>query len=268
MKQITLPGTEFSCSKFIFGTASLFNIGASEARARLLSAAVDHGFTHFDTAPLYGFGMAERDLAPILRAHPKVSVTTKVGLYPPGGCNQSALMITARKAAGKLLRPLSSPVKSFDLARAQSALEDSLRRLGRDHIELYLLHEPLLGMVDIPAWTQWLEGRKAAGQIGQYGIALPDTMLGSFLSGAPDFAPVIQTLDSLESKEADMLTQAGKPLQITYGYVSSARNSNAAQDGESILRGALARNRTGAVIVSTSRPERLVQYARLADEAI
>ena len=55
----------------------------------LLEAAVAHGFTHFDTAPIYGFGLSERDLAPLLAAEPNLTVATKVGLYPPGGTQQT-----------------------------------------------------------------------------------------------------------------------------------------------------------------------------------
>lgn len=62
MRRIILPGTALSVSRFIFGTASLFRAGRRSERLRLLDAAYDHGLTHFDTAPYYGFGSAERDL--------------------------------------------------------------------------------------------------------------------------------------------------------------------------------------------------------------
>src|SRR5215469_7849000 len=129
MRQVILPGTDISLSRFSFGTGSRFNI-ASAKRAHLLAAAFDHGFTHFDTAPYYGFGIAERDLKPLLKAHPNITVATKVGLYSPGGEAQSAALVSLRKAAGKVLPTLSRPEADFNVARARKALEGSLKRLG------------------------------------------------------------------------------------------------------------------------------------------
>jgi len=86
MQKITLPGTGLALSKFIFGTASLFNAGGAARRRALLEAATEGGFSHFDTAPYYGFGMVERDLAPDLRAYPELTVTTKVGILAGVAC--------------------------------------------------------------------------------------------------------------------------------------------------------------------------------------
>ncbi len=102
MNKIVIPDTHIEVSKFIFGTAFLLGAGGLSARRRLLEAAVDHGFTHFDTAPYYGFGINERDLAPVLKAHPHLTVTTKVGLYSPGGDDQSMLSALIRKSGGKI----------------------------------------------------------------------------------------------------------------------------------------------------------------------
>ncbi|CAN5191363.1 hypothetical protein BH10PSE13_BH10PSE13_05210 [soil metagenome] len=267
MKKIAIAGTDIACSKFIFGTASLFNAGDERERAALLAAAADHGFTHCDTAPRYGFGMAERDLAPLLRAHPNLTVTTKVGLYPPGGTEQSARCIFLRKFAGKLLPPLSRPIKSFDLSRAEQALVGSLKRLGRDHIDIYMLHEPERGLVDVDAWVNWLQGRQAAGQIRHFGIALPDAHIAPFLSDESGIAPVIQTIDSLDEKQADCVIAAGRPLQFTYGYMSAARQRGDARPAREILGDAIRRNATGAILVSTTKAERVGQYAAIAGDA-
>jgi D-threo-aldose 1-dehydrogenase len=139
MEAITIPNTDFSVSRFIFGTGSLFNAGPLLKRLAVLEAAVEHGFTHFDAAPYYGFGMAERDLAHVLRKHHALTVTTKVGIYPPGGEQRSALSVLFRKTGGKVFPALSRPTVDFSLQRAQWSLEGSLRRLGRDCIDVYML---------------------------------------------------------------------------------------------------------------------------------
>jgi aryl-alcohol dehydrogenase-like predicted oxidoreductase len=265
MQKVALAGVPFPCSRFVFGMANLFNVGSEAQRARLLDAAVDHGFTHFDAAPLYGFGWAERDLASALKRHPHLTVTTKVGLFPPGGCDQSATAVFLRKAGGKALRSLSRPVKDFSLENANKALDGSLKRLGRGHIDLYLLHEPDAPLLDRGAWIAWLDEQIAAGKIRAYGIAAPAELLEPLLAEKDPLLDVVQTRDSLDRMEADIVAAKGRPLQFTYGYVSGARQRGDSREAREILLAALARNADGAILVSTTKEERLAQYAELGD---
>lgn len=265
VKQLVVPGTDLTLSRFVFGTSSLFSVGSAAKRRRLLEAALDHGFTHIDTAPYYGFGMAERDLRPVLAAHPAVTVTTKVGIYSPGGERQPALGILLRKAGGRALPALSRPAVDWSLARARTALEGSLQRLGRTSIDLYMLHEPQLALLQAEEWLRWLEREVAAGRVRRFGIAVEPQHLPAFLAAASPLAGIVQTLDSLAGQEADILPRHGRPLQITYGYISAALRAGGAVDIPALLTRALKRNAAGAVIVSTGRVERLAQYAALAN---
>src|SRR5258706_340990 len=77
MEAIKIANTDLRVSRFIFGTGSLFNAGPLAKRLAVLEAAVEHGFTHFDAAPYYGFGMAERDLAHVLRKHPALTGSSR-----------------------------------------------------------------------------------------------------------------------------------------------------------------------------------------------
>jgi len=266
MKSTTIPGTQLVCSRFIFGTASLFNAGSARQRKNLLDAAVANGFTHFDTAPYYGFGTAERDLSFTLKGNPHVTVTTKVGIYSPGGESQSDATIFLRKAAGRFMRSISKPIVDFSISRARGALEGSLRRLARERIDIYMLHEPQLDLLHTDEWQRWLETNTLAGKIGTFGLALTADRLEPFLRSKTKLGPVIQVPDSLESCEADVLGRYGRPMQITYGYVSAAQKKDSTLIND-ILRRALSRNSQGAVIVSTRRPERLQQYGIILEDA-
>ncbi len=263
-----MSGVPFQTSKFIFGTAGLFNVGSEKLRNELLFAAVDAGFTHFDTAPYYGFGLAERDLAPVLKAHPHVTVTSKVGIYSPGGENQNSIQVFLRKASGRLIKQISRPTIDFSLARAKGALEDSLRRLGRDRIDIYTLHEPQLALVATDEWQRWLEACVQEGKIRIFGLALTADKLEPFLSSGSPLASFVQIADSLSAREADILARFNKPMQITYGYVSAAIKENSPLSVSEVLKAGARRNAHGAVIVSTTKVARLPQYARLADEAL
>lgn len=267
MRTIELPLCDLKVSRFIFGTASLFNVGRAIDRQNLLAAAVDAGFTHFDTAPYYGFGLAERDLAPVLKAHPNISFTSKVGIYSPGGEEQGNISVFLRKALGRIMPAISRPTIDFSVSQAKSALEGSLKRSGRDTIDLYLLHEPELRLLQVDEWQRWLEDCKLSGKVRQVGLALMTTdQLAPFLEHDVKIGNVIQFIDSLQVREADLLTGYGKPMQITYGYMSAALRRNSSLSVPEILRQSLQRNREGAVIVSSTKISRLPQYAKIVEE--
>jgi len=81
-----------------------------------LQAALDLGITHWDVAEIYGNGLCETILGKFLAATPAdVVIATKAGIYPN---------------------------REFSNApdRIRASLEGSLKRLGRDSVELYYMH--------------------------------------------------------------------------------------------------------------------------------
>ncbi|GHE06954.1 aldo/keto reductase [Klenkia taihuensis] len=124
------------------GTAGLGNLYRSisdEQARRTVDTAWDGGVRLFDTAPHYGLGLAERRLGDALadRARDEFVVSTKVG----------RLLVERRP-------PLPRDTEMFDvpgdLTRVWDAtpdgvrrsLESSLDRLGLDHVDIALLHDP------------------------------------------------------------------------------------------------------------------------------
>jgi aryl-alcohol dehydrogenase-like predicted oxidoreductase len=88
---------------------------------RVVRAALDAGINFFDTADIYGDTRSEELLGGALGARRSDAiVATKFGM--------TVLRDERRRGA----RP----------AYVRRALEDSLRRLGTDHVDLYQLHEP------------------------------------------------------------------------------------------------------------------------------
>ncbi|MGP5450889.1 aldo/keto reductase [Pseudomonas helleri] len=263
-----IPRTNITCSRFIFGTASLFNVGTVGKRRYLLDAAVASGFSHFDTAPYYGFGMAESDLSSVLRKNPNVTLTTKVGIYSPGGEGQIYPIIFARKVAGKLCSALSRPIVDFTLCRAKRSLDDSLRRIGRSEIDIYTLHEPEHELLASDEWVRWLEECVTSGKIRQFGIAISSDRLSGFLSKKTELSKFIQVSDSIYGEEKSILDSYGIPMQITYGYVSDSRKKGSVEPASEILKKALKRNKNGAIIVSTTKADRLPQYTKIIEDAL
>jgi len=263
MRKIILSGTSLHLSRFGFGTSRLCNIALRRVRQRLLETAYEKGLTHFDTAPLYGFGMAERELNPVLAAHPDATVATKVGLYPPGGTDQYAFSVFFRKGAGRLVPVLSKAIVDWSIDRARKALDGSLRRLGRERIDLYLLHEPEAHLLATDEWLRWLDSERD--RVKVFGIACEAAKLPAFFVGDHPLIRIVQCSDSISNSEADVLIRAGRPLQITYGYIATAKR-NPKLDVEVALIAALKRNSEGCILVSTSKEVRIRRFAELQEK--
>ncbi len=118
---------------------------AAEAE-RVLTAAVDAGVTHIDTANVYADGESERIVGDTLRGR-VVTLTTKVGLARAG-------------RAWEGLHP--------DTVRA--ACDNSLRRLRREQVDVYLLHAP--DPLTAPEATlEAIAGLLYTGKIAAWGVS-------------------------------------------------------------------------------------------------
>jgi aryl-alcohol dehydrogenase-like predicted oxidoreductase len=265
MRQVVLQGTGLCVSRLSFGTANLHHLVSSRRRQDLLAASFDNGFTHFDTAPSYGYGIAERELGRFLDGRAgKVTIATKVGLYAPHGARPTTPSVWIRKAAGKAFPGWSRSLVDWSVEAATQSLETSLRRLGTEQIDLLLLHDPIHGALDSDAFLRWVQREQSKGRIKAWGLAGPADCMGPWVSNDP-LAPVLQVRDSLERREADIVTAQGRDLQITYGYLSASRAASNPPATLATLQLALQRNRTGSVLVSSRNLARVGQLARAAE---
>jgi D-threo-aldose 1-dehydrogenase len=112
--------------------AGLYHAVDDETAHAVVERAWDLGVRYFDTAPLYGVGLAERRLGAAVRDKPReeLVVSTKVGrLLRPG---------ESRWHSGPPL------VDYFDFSRdaALRSLEESLERLGLERVDIALVHDP------------------------------------------------------------------------------------------------------------------------------
>lgn len=259
-----LPGTNLSLSRLTFGTSRLFSAGKRRDRHDVLAAAADGGFSHFDTAPSYGFGVAEKDLGDVFGHDPHITLTTKTGLYSPGGEDQLWAAIFARKLAGRVAPVFSSPMADWSVDRARRELDLSLKRLRRDRVDVLLLHEPELPLLNTDQWQQWM-AEEIGQRVGCFGIAVDDRRLLSALSAQQTLPEIVQTQDSISGNEAAPLLAAGRALQFTYGYLSALpTDKRSKSDVASTIQSALARNTHGSVIVSSNNVQRVNALALAA----
>ncbi len=274
MERVILPGTQLEVSRLGFGMASLHHALRRRDRQAILGAALDAGFTHFDTARMYGEGIAERELGRFSAGRRELlSIATKLAMpavplfeaLPPLLYGQRVLDGVGRRLLpglwGRRRRDLST-------AGAEDSLVRSLRALGTDWVDILFIHEPAAGEAPaVERLADWLLRQKTAGRVRYLGLAgqAPDCI--TIDHQLPGLFDILQVEDSLLDREADVVVEGGRPLQITYGYIRQARSMGPPADPLAIIQGALARNPHGMVLVSTRRRKRLSALAALAGTA-
>ncbi len=165
MQTIPLGVSPLKSSRLAYGcwrVAGTWNPGevTAEGRtagARAIRAAYEAGYTLFDNADIYCGGEAERILGQALKEVPgmreRVLVATKGGIRPGGDP-----------------RPDSPPRYDFSAGHLVRACEASLKRLGIETIDLYLLHRPDY-LADPQEIAQAFSQLKAAGKVRYFGVS-------------------------------------------------------------------------------------------------
>jgi D-threo-aldose 1-dehydrogenase len=132
------------------GTAplgGLFTPVRDDDAAATIDAAWSCGLRLFDTAPLYGYGNAERRLGRGLAGRPRTefAVATKVGrLLREPSADRSWEVDTTQEFDGEPFYTdtgAAVPVFDFSYDGALRALEESLTRLGLDRIDIVHVHD-------------------------------------------------------------------------------------------------------------------------------
>lgn len=155
MEKIKIGSSSLTTSRIGLGTWAIggWMWGGSDEKEAIatIRSAVERGVTLIDTAPVYGFGHSEEIVGKAIKQgglRDKVQIATKVGLAWKDG---------------RVYRD-SSPT------RLKREIDDSLRRLGTDVIDLYQVHWPDL---DAPfaETAKVLEDLRRAGKITAIGVS-------------------------------------------------------------------------------------------------
>ncbi|ACU64156.1 aldo/keto reductase [Chitinophaga pinensis] len=103
-------------------------------------ASLDQGVTTIDTAPFYGFGLSEELIGEAIKGkdRSKIQLLTKFGLVWDGSNQGKGEYFFDASADGKNI-----PVYKYaSKANIIKELEESLKRLGTDYVDLLQLHWP------------------------------------------------------------------------------------------------------------------------------
>ena len=197
MEHIALRNSDLTVSRFCMGGCPMggYDWGNTKEEDFIdaIHTALDLGVNFFDTADTYGLGQSEKTLARGLGSNRQnVAIQTKFG-------------VRARKG--------QSTVIDNTPAYLTKALEDSLRRLNTDYIDIYVVH--YWDQKTHPALiVETLEKQKQAGKIRYYGLsnARPEALAlfkpfqGKFVTSQYEFslccrrweAMIRQTMDTMD----------------------------------------------------------------------
>lgn len=212
LETIALPGSGRVTTRLGFGGSGLMG-GISERESLLLlETAFDAGIRHFDVAPAYGHGQAERCLGKFLRGkRDQVTVATKYGILPPARAGLVAMarsvvrpavahMPAVRKRMAQAAAGLRAKAR-FSVEEAGKSLEHSRRELGIDAIDIWLLHEATAEDLDGADLLPFLQEMQRRGRIGTYGVGAERERVNDVWETHPDCCPVLQFEWSALEKE-------------------------------------------------------------------
>ncbi|MDX1530032.1 MAG: aldo/keto reductase [Rhodothermales bacterium] len=162
MTSYTIPQTDLTVSRIAYGCMHLGGRGRSDAEERAaaaaaIDAAVAGGITLFDHADIYGRGRSEAVFGAVMQERPglrdRVVLQTKAGIRFAGD-------------------PHPDAPKRYDFSYGHlvRSVEESLRRLRTDYVDVFLLHrpDPLAEPEEI---ARAFDALHASGKVRHFGVS-------------------------------------------------------------------------------------------------
>jgi aryl-alcohol dehydrogenase-like predicted oxidoreductase len=230
MKYRTYPNTDIAVSEVGFGlwtTSTGWWGEITDAGAvALLREALDLGITLFDAADTYGNGRSEEQLAAAFAdRRDEVVYSTKFGydFYTYAG---------ERKGQNEIPH-------DFSPAFVRYALEQSLRRLQTDVIDIYSIHNAHLSEIENDELFALLETFRTEGKIRSYGVALGPA-IGWLVEGCEaarrrNVSNVQMIWNMLEQFPGNEMLRAANEAHAQTGYQIRVPHSSGMLEGKYTL---------------------------------
>ncbi len=196
MRYTELGSSKWKSSTLGFGCSAVMGRVGRKQSLRAMSEAYDAGITFFDTARSYGYGESEAIVGEFLRSRrERVILSTKFGIVPvrPSGWKRSFIPVV-RTAVGlvpsirKLIRrhvraQLQEQQFTKDVLRR--SVEESLRQLRTDYIDILFLHSPSVTVLRREDLFEELEKLVATGRVRAVGISAEPELVTAVLQSTP-----------------------------------------------------------------------------------
>lgn len=159
MKFDNISDTSLNSSKLIYGCMRIVGDNSAQDRAkgkRAILSAVDAGYNHFDHADIYGGGKSESLFGEVLKESPQLRdqliITSKAGIRPKKGQEYAPTRY------------------DFSKQYILDSVDNSLKRLGVDKLDMFLLHRPDF-LMNIHEVAETFAILKAAGKVEHFGVS-------------------------------------------------------------------------------------------------
>jgi aryl-alcohol dehydrogenase-like predicted oxidoreductase len=195
MKYRSLGRTGWMVSEISFGAwaigGSWGQVSDKEARAAL-NQAVDSGVNFIDTADVYGDGRSERLIADLKKARKEE-------------------LVVATKAGRRLPR---QTIEGYSRENLAGWIEDSLRNLGAETLDLLQLHCPPAELYDRPEVFGILDDFVRAGKIRYYGVSVQKVEEALRAIEYPNVQTVQIIFNCFRQRPADLFFARAKQKQV------------------------------------------------------
>jgi aryl-alcohol dehydrogenase-like predicted oxidoreductase len=257
-----------------FGTASIHRVFGKSAQLKLLAHAYDLGIRYFDTARLYGSGIALNTLNEFccdVGRH-NVLIASKIGIRPRYGNIKSSY----RFALSHGLEVLSSVVLNgskkadyFDwsITHLQKELDLTLELGAFGYLDKLYLHEP--NHIGLPAevLAKWVHTVKSKGKIKSFGIA------GEFSTVSEDVRRYSAFIDDLQFEDSlynplKLNGDISEKLTSSYGYIRNARSYSPSISALEVMQAVLRRHPDRRILFSTTSHTNLEAIVQSATDVI
>lgn len=190
-----IGSTDLKVSELSFGTWAIGGAWGStkdDESLRGLDRAMDAGVNFFDTADVYGDGHAEELLAKATKGkHDEIHIATKFA------------------RAGDIHDP-----KTYSLESVSQYAEDSLKRLGREGIDLFQIHCPPIEILRDGQVFDVLNRLKEQGKIRYYGVSVETVEEGLLCLENPNLSSLQVIFNLFRQKPATELFPAAAEKNV------------------------------------------------------
>lgn len=191
MNYRSIGNTDLKVSELSFGTWAIGGAWGKtndEESLKALDYAIGNGVNFFDTADVYGDGHSEELLAKATKGkHGEIHIATKF-------CRAS---------------DVHDP-KTYSMERVTEYCDNSLRRLGREQIDLFQIHCPPLEIIKDGQVFEVLDRLKEQGKIRYYGVSVETVEEGLLCLEQPSVSSLQVIFNILRQKPLDELFPKAK----------------------------------------------------------
>ncbi len=155
MRYTAFGRTGLNVSRLSMGCNRLGDPGEDPAQwPPIVRRALERGVNFFDTSNSYNQGRSEKILGEATSGWDLPTFVATKGGVP--------------------VETNDYPNRDFKSSTIIAAAEDSLKRLGRDRIDLYMLHSPTVKQLETQDWAEAIARLKSQGKIRAFGISTDD----------------------------------------------------------------------------------------------